>query len=130
MPSNCVCAETIALWTLRPQQAVIFEDSAFEGGVTLEACHHCREGVTGVLCAPTYIFANVAWSVRPTQHAAFNWYTEDANKGKATFVLAPPEESNPNGPRTGRSPTRCMSLLRAGIAFRSHAPTHLAAPLV
>jgi hypothetical protein len=67
------------------------------GDTAIEANHHCKEGVTGILCAPTYVFSNVTWDVNSDRTKALFFYTESANKGKAVFTLAPGEEANPNG---------------------------------
>ena len=39
--------------------AFVIEGTSFEGDTTLESNHHCNIGVTGLLCSPTYIFAQV-----------------------------------------------------------------------
>ena len=86
---------------LPDQAAFLIERASFEGQVELEADHHCDEGVTGVLCAPTYVFVDVAWRV--TSAVWMYWYRPGADKGASRntrggiFMLAPPEAANPGG---------------------------------
>ena len=60
---------------LPDQGAFILESVRFEGETTLEANHHCNVGTTGVLCMPTYVLDDVAWS----STAAVWWVTHTPN---------------------------------------------------
>ena len=86
---------------LPDQAAFLIEGTRFEGDTTLEADHHCDEGVTGVLCSPTYVFVNVEWAV--TAARWMYWFQPGANAGASAntlgglFVLSPPEEANAAG---------------------------------
>ena len=45
---------------LPDQASFVIENTHFEGQIELEANHHCNIDVTGVLCLPVYVFANVS----------------------------------------------------------------------
>ncbi|GMI15001.1 hypothetical protein TrVE_jg10975 [Triparma verrucosa] len=74
---------------LPDQGAFIIEDTTFETNVVFEANHHCNIGVTGMLCAPTYVFDRVTF-VKPDFR--FYWaddLTSDNMAEAAVFVMAP-----------------------------------------
>jgi hypothetical protein len=74
---------------LPDQGAIVIEDSVFENSVAFEANHHCNIGVTGMLCAPTYVFDNVLFK---GSNFRFFWaddLTGDNMAEAGLFVLAP-----------------------------------------
>ena len=71
---------------LPDQGGFVMEEMDFGTGVGFEANHHCNIGVTGMLCAPTYIFENCSFASRPS----FWWSGDDDDMSYgAIFVLAP-----------------------------------------
>lgn len=81
---------------LPDQGSFIIEDTLFEGGVSLEANHHCNVGITGVLCMPQYILHNVDWKMTPTgvkwiifQNINTQGHIANQNHG-GIFTLSPP----------------------------------------
>ncbi|CAF1453777.1 unnamed protein product [Adineta steineri] len=74
--------------------AFILENMIFNNRVHFESSHHCRVGVTGVLCMPTYVFVNMKWTgVVPDDSSLLKW---GPNNG-AMFTLGPDDEQNLNG---------------------------------
>ncbi|GMH71242.1 hypothetical protein TL16_g05599 [Triparma laevis f. inornata] len=74
---------------LPDQGAFIIESTTFENNVVFEANHHCNIGITGMLCAPTYVFDRVTF-VKPDFR--FYWaddLTSDNMAEAAVFVMAP-----------------------------------------
>ncbi|CAF4040020.1 unnamed protein product [Adineta steineri] len=74
--------------------AFILENMIFNNRVHFESSHHCRVGVTGVLCMPTYVFVNMKWTgIVPDDSSLLKW---GPNNG-AMFTLGPDDEQNLKG---------------------------------
>lgn len=80
---------------LPDQGAFVIEQATFTGHVSLESNHHCNVGVTGALCAPTYVFDRVRWTA--TSAARWMYFQADANHYNGVFTLSPAEGANPHG---------------------------------
>jgi len=69
----------------------IIENTVFTGATQLETNHHCNEGITGLLCMPTYILSNVSWMSSSQQWV--QWHKRANNYG-GIIVLSPSESPN------------------------------------
>ena len=74
----------------------VLENTIFKNKVNFESDHHCNEGVTGVLCMPTYLFVNMSW-IGEAKKPSLRWHSnsKSTNNG-AMFTLAPDDPLNGN----------------------------------